>query len=382
VRLNPALVEQLRYPFAALEGARARARAAGLVPIDFSIGDPHEATDPAIRRALCESVEERSRYPKSEGLPELREAIAAWCGRRFGVAVDPSTEVMPALGSKEAIFSLHFIALDLAGGRDVVVVTEPGYPIPEQAAQLAGARVLRLPLREANGFLPDLGEIPAATWDRVAVFWVNYPNNPTAALAPLDLYRELAEHATRHGYLLASDEAYSEIYFGDPPASALQVPDRSQVVVFNSQSKRSSMTGYRSGFVIGPPPLVRAYRLWRQLSGVIVPEFVQRATVRALASEDHVERMRDLYRAKRRLFLDLFARRGVRVAGCEATFYLWCEVPGGEPGESFATRLAEHGVIVAPGAMFGPAGEGYFRLALVPTLEECRRAIDILEEIL
>jgi len=382
VRLNPALTGPLQYPFAALDEARSRAVAAGLVPIDFSIGDPHEATDPAIRRALQESVEERSRYPRSEGLPELREAIAAWCGRRFGVGVDPATEVMPALGSKEAIFSLHFIALDPTAGRDVVVVTEPGYPIPERAARLAGARVLRLPLREANGFLPEPEEIPSATWDRVAVFWVNYPNNPTAAAAPLDLYRRLAEHAARHGYLLASDEAYSEIYFGEPPASALQVPDRSHVAVFNSQSKRSSMTGYRSGFVVGPPPLMRAYRLWRQLSGVAVPEFIQRATIRALAGEDHVERMREVYRAKRRLFLDLFARRGVRVAGCEATFYLWCEVPGEESSEAFATRLAEHGVIVAPGAMFGSAGEGYFRLALVPTLEECRRAVDILEEVL
>ncbi|HZU18212.1 MAG TPA: aminotransferase class I/II-fold pyridoxal phosphate-dependent enzyme [Candidatus Dormibacteraeota bacterium] len=382
MRLNPALTGRLHYPFAALDQARARAVAAGLVPIDFSVGDPHEATDPAIREALRESVEERSRYPRSEGLPELREAIAGWCARRFGVSVDPATEVVPTLGSKEAIFSLHFVAVDLGGGRDLVVVTDPGYPIPERAARLAGAEVLRLPLREANGFLPDLEEIPAATWDRVAILWVNYPNNPTAAVAPLDFYRRLAAHAARHGYLLASDEAYSEIYFGAPPASALQVSDRSQVAVFNSQSKRSSMTGYRSGFVVGPPPLVRAYRLWRQLSGVAVPEFIQRATIRALAGEDHVERMRDLYRAKRRLFLDLFARRGVRVAGCEATFYLWCEVPGEETAEAFAARLAEHGVIVAPGTMFGPAGEGYFRLALVPTLEECRRAVEILEELL
>lgn len=380
MRLNPILAEMRPYPFLALDQARRRALEAGRTLIDFSVGDPHEPTDPGIRAALVDAIEERSRYPRAEGLPELRAAIAAWCHRRFGVTLDPDTEIVPTLGSKEAVFSLPFIALDPRARRNTVVVTDPGYPIPDRGAMLAGARVVRLPLREANGFLPDLDELAPARWDEVAILWVNYPNNPTAAVASPAFYDELAARAARHGFLVASDEAYSEIYFGsEPPASALQLADRSRVVVFNTQSKRSSMTGYRTGFVAGPHEIIRGYKLWRPLAGVAVPEFIQHATIRALAAEEHVEGMRAAYAAKRDLLLEVFDHTGIRVAGSAATFYLWCEVPGGESSEAFAGRLLERGVVVAPGSFFGPGGEGYFRLALVPTLEECRRATEILE---
>jgi acetylornithine aminotransferase len=382
VPLNPILTGMPPYPFLRLDEARRRAIQGGLALIDFSVGDPHEATDPAIREALVGAVEERSRYPKAEGLPELKDAIAAWCLRRYGVQVDPGSEVMPTLGSKEAVFALPFIAVDPRSERRKVVVTEPGYPIPERAALLAGAEVVRLPLRESNAFLPDLDELSGPEWDRVAILWVNYPNNPTAATAPAAFYVELTERAERHGFLVASDEAYSEIYFGPRPSSALETADRSRTAVFNTQSKRSSMTGYRSGFLVGPPELIRGYRLWRPLAGVAIPEFIQRATIAALESEGHVERMRSLYAAKRELFLEFFAHKGVRVAGSAATFYLWCEVPGGEASQDFATRLLEKGVVVAPGAFFGAAGEGYFRIALVPTLHECQRAVEILEDVL
>ena len=382
MQLNPVLAGLRPYPFLALDDARRRALDAGRTLIDFSVGDPHEATDLSIREALCAAVEERSRYPRSDGLPELKEAIAEWCLRRYGVRPDPASEVMPTLGSKEAVFSLPFIALDPRSSRRTVVVTEPGYPVPERATQLAGAEVLRLPLRETNGFLPDLDEIPSARWDQVAILWVNYPNNPTAATAPLDFYRRLTELAAIHDFLIASDEAYSEIYFEEPPASALQVLDRSRVCVFNTQSKRSSMTGYRSGWLAGPPELIHGYNLWRPLAGVAVPEFIQRATLRALAGEEHVERMRHAYAAKRELFLELFSDRGIVVAGSEATFYLWCRVPQGQTSESFAARLLEAGVVVAPGSFFGESGEGYFRLALVPPLTACQQAVEILEKLL
>jgi succinyldiaminopimelate transaminase len=382
VQLNPLLTQMRPYPFLALDDARRRAVKAGLELIDFSVGDPHESTDLAIRESLIAAVEERSRYPKAEGLPELKHAVADWCLRRYGVSLDPQAEVMPTFGSKEALFSLPFIAMDSQSPRRTVVVTEPGYPIPERAAQLAGAETQRLPLREANGFLPDLDELTAAEWDRVAILYVNYPNNPTAAVASPDFYRMLAEKAERHGFLVASDEAYSEIYFTSPPASALQVDDRARIAVFNTQSKRSSMTGYRSGFLVGPPELIRGYRLWRPLAGVAVPEFIQKATIAALAREDHVDRMRAVYAAKRELFLEFFAHKRIRVAGSEATFYLWCEVPGDESSEAFTTRLLERGIVVAPGSFFGDSGEGYFRLALVPPLQDCQRAVEILEEVL
>jgi len=182
--------------------------------------------------------------------------------------------------------------------------------------------------------------------------------------------------------VLASDEAYSEIYFGEPTPSALQVSDRSHVAVFNTQSKRSSMTGYRTGFVAAAPELVHALKLYRPLNGTAVPEFIQRASMAAWGREDHVAAMRSVYAEKRALFVDFFRRKGIRIAGSEATFYLWSEVPAGETSEAFASRLLEAGVVVAPGSFFGDPGEGYFRLALVPTIEDCRRATELLESVI
>jgi N-succinyldiaminopimelate aminotransferase len=382
ITINPALTRLRAYPFLALDEKKQEARRRGLRLIDFSVGDPHEPTDAMIRDALVESVTERSSYPKAEGLPEHREAIASWIRFRYGVELDPDREVMPTLGSKEVCFSLPQVVMDPRSTRNIVAVTEPGYPVPERGAQIAGGRVLRLPLLERNGFLPDVDSVPGETWDEVALLWINYPNNPTGAVAPLDYLEKLAALATRHNFLLASDEAYSEIYFDGPPPSALQVGDRSHVVAVNTQSKRSSMTGYRVGFIAGAAEVIAALKLYRPLAGTAIPEFIQRASIAAWEREDHVEAMRRVYAEKRAVFTDFFRRKGIRIAGSEATFYLWGEVPEGETSESFAARLLDVGVVVAPGSFFGDAGEGYFRLALVPTLEDCRRAVALLESLL
>ena len=380
--ISPVLERQATYPFVRLNEAAARVEDRGVTVLDFGMGDPMEPTDPLIREALVAGLRDRMGYPAAVGLPELREAIAAWAGRRFGVDLDPEREIVPTLGSKEAIFSFAQIAVDLERGKDTVAYTEPGYPVYERGALFARAHPLALPLREQNGFLPDLDAIDAETWSRLALFWVNYPNNPTGAVAPLAFYEHLAHLAREHDFVLASDEAYTELWFEEPPASALQLADRTNVAVFNTLSKRSSMTGYRSGFVAGDPELVSALKAFRPTIGTAPQEFVQRASVVAWGDETHVERTRALYGRKRALFLDLFARKGIRVAGSEATMYLWLEVPSGERSEAFAERLLEHGVLVAPGSYLGAAGEGYFRLALVPSEEECARAIEILEEVL
>jgi len=382
VPLSPILRAQATYPFVRLDEARRAAEARGVEVIDFGRGDPQEPTDPRIRQALVDGLRERMGYPAAAGLPELREAIAGWAERRFGVALDPATNVVPTLGSKEAIFSFAQVVLDAAAGKDTVVVTEPGYPVQERGAALAGARVVSLPLLEGNAFLPDLGAVGEDVWSRTALFWVNYPNNPTCATAPLAFYERLAALAREHDVVLASDEAYSELWFDEPPASALQAGDLTNVAVFNSLSKRSSMTGYRSGFVAGDPALIGALKAFRPSVGTAPQEFVQRASVVAWSDEEHVDAARATYARKRALFLDLFARTGVRVAGSGATMYIWCEVPGGEGSEAFARRLLERGVLVAPGAYLGPSGEGYFRLALVPTEAECVRAAEILEDVL
>jgi succinyldiaminopimelate transaminase len=350
--------------------------------IDFGMGDPREPTDPRIRQALIDGLRDRMGYPAAVGLPELREGIAGWAQRRFGTTLDPDTEIIPTLGSKEAIFSFAMAVVDAEGGKDVVAYTEPGYPVYERGALFAHARPLALPLLEENGFLPDLDAIDEWTWNSLAVLWLNYPNNPTGATAPLAFYERAAERARRHGFVLACDEAYTELWFEEPPASALQLADLTNVVVFNTLSKRSSMTGYRSGFAAGDPALIAALKDFRPTVGTAPQEFVQRASIVAWGDEEHVEEARSRYGRKRSLLLGLFERKGIRVPGRDATMYLWAAVPDGESSESFAERLLEHGVLVAPGSYLGAAGEGYFRVALVPSEEECARAVEILERVL
>jgi len=382
VPVSPILERQTTYPFVRLNEAARRVEARGIDVIDFGTGDPREPTDPKIRQALVDGLRDRMGYPAAVGLPELREAIAAWAESRFGTKLDPDTEIIPTLGSKEAIFTFALAVVDADGTRDTVAYTDPGYPVYERGALFAHARPLALPLREEHGFLPDLDAIEDETWARLAVLWINYPNNPTAATAPLSFYERLAALAREHGFVVASDEAYTELWFDDPPASALQLADRTNVVVFNTLSKRSSMTGYRSGFAAGDPKLIAALKAFRPTVGTAPQEFVQRASVVAWGDEEHVAETRARYGRKRALFLDLFARKGVRVAGSAATMYIWAEVPEGETSESFAERLLEHGVLVTPGSYLGGAGEGYFRVALVPSEDECARAVEILERVL
>ncbi|MBD0329247.1 MAG: aminotransferase class I/II-fold pyridoxal phosphate-dependent enzyme [Thermoleophilia bacterium] len=380
--ISPILAGLSTYPFVRLEEAKRAARARGIELVDFGVGDPHEGAPAFVREALVAALDGVGGYPLAQGLPELRAAVAAWCRRRFGVDLDPDREVIPTLGSKEAIFSLAQIVLDPPGGRDVVVVTEPGYPVPERGALFAGGRPHVLPLLEENGFLPDLESLDEHTWRRVALFWVNYPNNPTGATAPLAFYEELALRAREYGFVLASDEAYTEVWFDGPPASALQLADRGNVIAFNTLSKRSGMTGYRSGFAAGDPALVAALRAYRPTVGTAPQEFVQRAAIAAWSDEGHVEAMRARYGERRAVLLDVLERKRLRVPGSRATLYLWLAVPNGEASEDFSARLLEHGVVVSPGPYFGAAGEGYVRLALVPPLDDCRRAADVLEELL
>jgi len=383
VHVSPILAAQSAYPFVRIERAKREAAAAGVEIVDFGQGDPREPTDPMIRQALIDGLAERMGYPRAEGLPELREAIAGWARRRFGVELDPGSEVIPTLGSKEAIFGFAHAVLDADGPKDAVVLTDPGYPVPERGALFARAHVWKLPLHEDAGFLPDLDALDADHWERVAVLWINYPNNPTGATAPLAFYERLAELAIEHDFLLASDEAYSELWFDRPPPSALQVADRSRVVVFNSLSKRSSMTGYRSGFVAGPAEVISALREFRPTVGTAPQEFVQRAAIAAWNDEAHVDRAREAYRRKREIMLDVLLRHGFRLAeGSRATMYLWLEAPGDDGSEAWAERLLRNGIVVAPGAYLGESCDRYVRFALVPTEEECRRAAAVLDAVL
>jgi aspartate/methionine/tyrosine aminotransferase len=251
--------------------------------------------------------------------------------------------------------------LDTAGR--TVVFGEPAYPVYERGALFAGAEVQTLPLLRERGFLPDLDAIP----DGTALVWVNYPHNPTGAVAPLDFYERLAELAAERDFYVGSDEAYTELWFDAPPASALQAADRSRTIVFQTLSKRSSMTGYRSGFVAAPPEVISALKAYRPTVGTAPQEFVQRASVVAWNDERHVEETRARYRAKRDVMIPAIESKGWEIVASESTMYLWVIGPD-------ADELLERGILVAPGELFGPSGAGYVRFALVPTLEECKRA--------
>jgi acetylornithine aminotransferase len=374
VSLNPAVAAMGTYPFVRLAEARERVVARGIELIDFGVGEPREETPAFIRRALCAAVEAEpvSPYPAAVGLPELREAIARWVSRRFGAVVDPDTEVVPTYGSKEAIYGLTQIA---ARPGEVLAVATPGYPVPERSAAVAGVDVALLATDAAGGWLPDLGEVP---WDRLAILWIASPANPTGAVAPLTYLEEAAARCRAAGAVLAVDEAYIELWFeGEAPPSALQLRDRTNVLSFHSLSKRSSMPGYRSGFVAGDPALIALLRRHRPNVGTAPQRFLQHASVAAWNDDAHVVQTRERYAAKRAVLLPALEATGLRRAGGPASFFLWLAVPGGDD-EAFAARWLEQGLVVAPGAYLGAGGEGHVRVALVPTVAECERAAELL----
>ena len=226
VHLSPAMRAVEPYPFEELDRRKKEAVEAGRRVIDFGVGDPREETPALVRDALAEAIGPVSSYPRAAGLPALRRAIQAWVARRYGATLDPDTEILPTLGSKEIVFSLAQALVDPAAGKDLVITTAPGYPIAERGARFAGAAVERLRLTEERAFLPDLDALGDEQWDRACLLWLNYPNNPTGAVAPLGFLEEAAERCRTHDVLLASDEAYGELWFGTgPPPGALQLGD-------------------------------------------------------------------------------------------------------------------------------------------------------------
>ncbi len=374
------------YPFVEIEHKKRALVERGVEVIDLSIGDPRELTPSFIIEAVRSHVPTRSSYPTVLGRLALREAIAGWFKRRHGVVLDPETQVLPANGSKEAIFNIHLALIDPASPRRRVMIPSPAYPVYERGAAFAGGVPTLLPLARERGFLPDLEAVPTAIWQETAVLWLNYPHNPTGAGAPLELYAQALGLARRHGFVVLSDEAYSELTFGDPARSLLSAGIE-RALVFQTLSKRSAMTGFRSGFVAGDPALVASFRSLRPSLGVATPEFVQHAAEAAWNDEVHVEALKRGFAEKRAEALAFFADQG-RAAGFtvvpnEATFYLWTQVPADTTSAAEAERwLEEAGVAVVPGEAMGESGEGYLRIALVPTLEECRSAWERLAPVL
>lgn len=368
---NPVLDAVQKNLMVALDERKASLRAAGRTLYDFGLGDPREPTPSFLREALRSAVPEVSQYPSPAGTPALRRACAGYLERRFGVRLDPERQIVPATGAKESIFHLP---LAFAGGaRRKVVMPDPGYPTYEVGTRFAGLEPVKVPLTARNRFLLEPEEVGEAVLSQTLLFWICYPHNPTGAVAPRDYLERVGRAALRHGFVVASDECYADVYFGERPLSMLEVQVENALAI-HSCSKRSGMTGYRSGFVAGDADLVALVRRMRSHPGVASPDFVSAAAAAAWGDDAHAAERREVFRRKREKLLRFFASRGLEVQGSEATIYLWVKVPRGHDAASYAGALLEAGIVVAPGTAFG-AGEGYVRVALVPTLEECDAAI-------
>jgi LL-diaminopimelate aminotransferase len=370
-----------RYLFAELERKRHEAEAAGREVFDLSIGDPDLPTPPLILDRMAEAAREpgNHRYPTSAGLLEVRTAIARWFEERFHVSLDPAREIAILIGSKEGIG--HFPLAYLNPG-DEALIPDPGYPVYTAGTVFAGAEPARVTLTERGGFLPSIADLDRKTTARTRLVFVNYPNNPTGATATRSFYQELVAWAQRRDVVIASDAAYSEMYYADPPPSVLEVPAaRERSIEFHSFSKTFNMTGWRIGFAAGAAPLIdMLVRLKANLdSGA--PQAIQIAAASGLASlPAHGPALRGVYRERRDLALDSLRKLGCPIRTPGGAFYLWGRVPAGETSMEFVTRVFESaGVLLTPGTGFGAEGEGFFRIALTCPVETLGRALAKIE---
>ena len=385
--VNPHLAKLQPYPFEKL-----RTLFAGVTPnpqlkeIKLSIGEPQHATPQFIMDALSGNLKGLANYPTTQGTPALRQAIAAWCGRRYGLALDPESEIVPVNGSREALFAFAQALIDPnRDGTPIVVSPNPFYQIYEGAAYLAGAEPRFLNTLPENGFAFDYATLSADEWARVQLFYVCSPGNPTGKVLSLDDWRTLFELSDRYGFVIASDECYSEIFFDEanPPIGGLQAAKllgrtNERLVMFSSLSKRSNVPGMRSGFVAGDAKILKQFLLYRTYHGCAMAPPVQAASVAAWNDEAHVLDNRNQYREKFAACTPLMA--GVLGTGMpDAGFYLWARTPVADT--EFARGLLEHyNVVVLPGSFLAREaqgvnpGAGFVRIALVAGLEECLEA--------
>ncbi len=385
--MNPLLQRLQPYPF-----ERLRALTKGITPnqalspISLGIGEPKHPTPPLVEDALMAALPGLSAYPATAGEPALREAVAAWVQRRYGVTLDAATQVLPVNGSREALFALAQTVIDPTRGGATVVCPNPFYQIYEGAALLAGAQVAFANSDPARNFAADWSQIDEATWARTQLLYVCSPGNPTGAVMPLSEWARLFELSDRHGFVIASDECYSEIYFGsEAPLGGLQAAKElgrsnfRRLIAFTSLSKRSNVPGMRSGFVAGDAEIIKAFLLYRTYHGSAMSPTVQRASVAAWNDESHVLANRALYKRKFEQVTPLLAEV-LDVQLPDAGFYLWAGVPGGDDIDFTLKLLAQYNVAVLPGSLLARTahganpGAGRIRMALVAGVEECLEA--------
>jgi LL-diaminopimelate aminotransferase len=371
------------YMFAELERRIADKRKAGIDVISLGIGDPDLPTYPHIVAAMERAVADPANhnYPSNRGREEFRAAFARFYGDRFAVEIDPEAEVIPAIGSKECIYNLCFAFLDPG---DVALASDPGYPVYTGGPALAGAEATLLPLDPQLGFVPDLERIPAESLDRARLIFLNYPNNPTGAIVPDRFFERVVELARRHQILVIHDNAYSEItYDGYVAPSFLATPGAREVgVEVFSLSKGFNMTGWRCAAILGNADAVNAY--WRLKTNVDsgLFEAIQLAGVAALEGpREPLEEMNAIYARRRDLVVEALGEIGVAVSPPKATIYVWAPVPEGHTSTSFAELVLERAaVVVSPGSMYGPSGEGFFRISLTTPDARIAEAVERIRE--
>jgi LL-diaminopimelate aminotransferase len=374
------------YLFADISKKITEKRAQGVDVISFGIGDPDLPTPGHILDSLAAASRDPAnhRYPESEGLLEMREAMARWYQRRFGVELDPAKEVLPLIGSKEGI---GHIALCFIDPGDVALVPDPGYPVYGVGTLLAGGEPYYLPLTEENEYLPDLDSVPEPIAKKAKVLWLNYPNNPTGALADLGFFERAVAFARKYGLAVLHDGPYSEVAFdGYQPVSFLQTDGAKEVgIEFHSLSKSYNMTGWRIGMAVGNAQIIDALMRVKSNLDSGIPQAIQQMAITALdGPQDVIGEHNAIYQRRRDRLVEALSRLGLRLRAPKASLYLWARVPESMTSVQFATRLLdEAGVVVTPGIAYGPSGEGYVRLSLtVPDarLEEAVQRMEALAD--
>jgi len=355
------------YLFVEITRKIAEKRAKGEDVVSFAIGDPDIPTPSHVVDRLCQAARDpvNHRYPETEGLPELRRAIAQWYRQRFNVSFDPDTEVLPLLGAKEGI---AHIALCFIDPGDTALVPDPGYPVYSIGTTLCGGRPYYLPLYEKNGFLPDLGSLPEYIAKRAKLLWINYPNNPTGAVADLKFFERVAKFAQQHDVAVCHDGPYTEVAFdGYQPVSFMQAAGAKEVgVEFHSLSKSYNMTGWRIGMVVGNATMVDALKRVKSNLDSGIPQAIQYAAIEALTGpQDCIKEHNDIYQRRRDLVVEMLNSIGLKTTAPKASLYVWAKVPEGYTSAEFTADLLEQvGVVVTPGSGYGQNGEGYVRLSL------------------
>ena len=381
MKVSKRIEELPPYLFVRISQKIAERKSRGEKVISFGMGDPDIATPDSIIQRLCREakVPANHRYPETYGLPEFRQAIAQWYERRFGVVLDPDKEVLPLIGSKEGIGHIAFCFIDPG---DIALIPDPAYPVYSVSTMFAGGEAYFMPLTEDNGFLPDLERVPPEVARRAKVLWLNYPNNPTGAVAGIDFFKKAVAFAKKYDLVVCHDAPYTEVAFdGYRPPSFLEVPGAKDVgVEFHSLSKSYNMTGWRVGMAVGNAQIRDALMRFKSNLDSGIPQAIQYAAIEALRGDQScIEEHNAIYQRRRDRIVKVLREVGLRVTPPKASLYIWAGIPDGYTSAEYATKLLDGaGVVVTPGTGYGKYGEGYIRLSLTAADSEIDEGLECL----